>query len=197
MDENWKQSMEQFSRVWPRVQGKAPPPPPDGRRPPPPPPTQDAGHRPPPPTQDAGHRPPPPPPPRPGARDAEILERLMRMEARAERRYLAMAEAVTGKTAETLRALAAGRSRALRRLQREYYLRTGDSYPLPPTRPVKPEPPREGLRRAWGDAGALEQAYSDAAFATADEGLREFFGDGAMRARADRRTLHALAGRLF
>lgn len=174
MDEEWKQTLEDFSRVWPRVEGKAPPPPPE-----------------------PGHGPPPPPPgPGPGREDAETLERLMEMEARAERRYALLARMTRGRASETLRRLAAGNARTLKQLQREYYLRTGDSYPVP-QRPMRPMSLQEGLRRAWNDAGARERACRDAANETRDEGLREIYIAAAESARRERQTLRELAGRMF
>ena len=179
MDEQWKETVEQFSRVWPRIEGAGPVPANPGPRPRPP------------------MGPPPPGALPPPERDAETLRRLMELEARAAEQYQAMAGAARGKAADTLRRLSAGCERRIKQLQREFFLRTGDSLALPPPRRKKRETLPEGLRRAWSEAGQLEQAYSDAAFAAADAGLRDFYGDKAMESRADRRTLHALAGRLF
>ena len=160
MDEEWKQTLEDFTtRVWPRVRGDAPPAPPPRDEP-------------------------------------EELAALIRTETAALRAYQAMAENTKGGAAAAWARLAAGSRGLIRKLQTEYYLRSGDSCPVP-RRPVQSRGPWEDLRRAWLDAGQAERAYLEAAGLAEDAGLRIAFAEAAERKRAQREALRALCRQLF
>ena len=174
MDEEWKRTIDDLGRVWPRVSGREPPPPPPERGP--------------------EHRPPPPPKPEP--RDTETLAELIRREAAAEQRYRALARRTGGAASASLRRLAAGSGCLAKRLQREYFLRAGDTCPVPRTR-LRVGSLHEELRRAWADARSMEQAYLDAAGKTRDNSLAALYGDAAEQKQREQRTLHQLAGRLI
>lgn len=161
MDEEWKQTLDDFSRVWSRVEGDAPP----------------------------------PPPPRAAPED---LAALIRNETAALRAYQAMAGETKGNAASVWARLAAGSRRLIRRLQTEYYLRIGDSCPVP-WQPVQKYGSKEELyySRAWLDAGQAERAYLEAAGRTEDAGLLAVFAEAAGQKRAQREELRALCHRLF
>lgn len=174
MDEEWKQTMEGFGRVWPRVSGQ--------HGPPPPPPKPERG-------------PEPGMPPRP-PEDTAALAGFIRMETEAGRRYLTLAERTKGKASSELKRLAAGSRRIVKRLQAEYYLLTGDTCPVPRTEPRIPSV-QEGLRQAWLDAREAEKAYLEAAGRTPDDRLSALYGDAAEEKQRQRKTLYALARRML
>lgn len=159
MDEEWKQTLEDFSRVWPRVGGGAPPSPPPQAAP-------------------------------------EELAALIREETAAQRSYLGLAGKTEGSAAAAWARLAAGSRKLLRRLQTEYYLRSGNSCPVPRG------PARDGEawaepHRAWLDAERAERAYLEAAGRAEDAGLLAVFAEGAEQKRRQREELRALCGQLF
>ena len=157
MDEEWKQTLDDFSRVWSRVGGDVPPPPPP--------------------------------------RDApEALAALIRKDTAAQRTYQAMAGETKGNAAAVWAQLAAGSRRLVRKLQTEYYLRSGDSCPVP--RGCGPWE-EFSYSRAWLDAGQAERAYLEAAGRAEDAGLRTVFAEAAEQKRGQREALRALCEHLF
>ena len=161
MDEEWKQTLDDFSRVWSRVEGNAPP----------------------------------PPPPRAAPED---LAALIRKETAALRAYQAMAGKTRGNSTAVWARLAAGSRKLIRRLQTEYYLRSGDSCPVPREAARKSETWEElYYSRAWLDAGQAERAYLEAAGRTEDAGLLAVFAEAAERKRRQREELRALCRQLF
>ena len=161
MDEEWKQTLDDFSRVWSRVGGDVPPPPPP--------------------------------------RDApEELAALIRKETAAQRTYQAMAGETKGNAAAVWARLAAGSRKLIRKLQTEYYLRSGDSCPAP-REPARDCGPWEefSYSRAWLDAGQAERAYLEAAGRAEDAGLGSVFAEAAGQKRAQREELRALCEHLF
>ena len=139
--------------------------------------------------------PPEGPPPKEDASGA--LAEMIGEEAAAERRYLCMAQRALGANADTLRRLAAGSRGLARKLQTEYYLRTGDSLPMPGRGRENCRLLGETLRLAWVSAGSAERAYHAASAQTDDPGLRELFREAAELKRTQRRILRDLAGRLM
>ena len=161
MDEEWKQTLENFTtRVWPRVRGDAPTAPL--------------------PAQDA----------------PEALAALIRAETAALRSYEAMTEKTDGAAAAAWAGLAAGSRRQIRRLQSEYYLRSGDSCPVPGEAARKSGTWKEP-RRAWQGAGQAERAYLEAAGRAEDAMLRAVFAEGAELKRRQLEELRALCCPLF
>ena len=174
MDEEWKQTIRDFQRVWPRVSGKQGPPPGHGRRP----------------------APKTPAPPQRPSGDEKELEKFIRAETGAEREYLSLASRTRGRAAQELRRLAAGSQRLTKRLQAEYYLLTGDTCPLPPPSP-RTCGVHEGLRQVWMDAREAEKAYLEAAGRTRDDRLSALYGEAAEEKQRQRKALYALARRMF
>ena len=160
MDEEWKQTLDDFSRVWPRVEGSTPPPSPQW---------------------DA----------------SEELAALIRKETAAQRRYQAMAGETKGKNAEAWARLAAGSRRLVRKLQTEYYLRSGDSCPVPRQPAQNYGSGAEFYGRAWLDAGQAERAYLEAAGRSEDAGLLAVFAGAAEQKRRQREELRALCEQLL
>ena len=128
---------------------------------------------------------------------AEILAEMIGDEAAAERRCLCMAQGALGANASALRRLAAESRGLTKKLQTEYYLRTGDSRPVPRHAQEACRPLGEALRLAWSSAGRAEGAYRAAAGRTDDDSLRELFLEAAERKRNQRALLRGLAGRLM
>ena len=160
MDEEWKQTLDDFSRIWPRVVGSVPPPSPP--------------------------------------RDApEELAALIRRETAARRRYQAMAGETKGTNAAAWARLAAGSRRLIRKLQTEYYLRSGDSCPVP-YQPVQNYGSEEEFySRAWLDAGQAERAYLEAAGRSEDAVLLAVFAEAAGQKRRQCEELRALCEQMF
>lgn len=135
------------------------------------------------------------PPPKEGARD--LLAEMIGTETAAERRYLCMAQRSNNANAAALRRLAAGSRGLARKLQTEYYLRAGDSLPVPRQAQMKCRALGEALRLAWLSAGNAESAYRAASGQTDDGNLRELFREAAEIKRDQRKALRDLAGRLM
>ncbi|MBR1659170.1 MAG: hypothetical protein IJ705_02475 [Oscillospiraceae bacterium] len=172
MDERWKSAIEDFERVWPRVNPDPPPPPPPhpGR--------------------------PGPPPPPPEREDTQALKNLIEDEAEAEMLYSALSRMTRGKASDALRSLAASSRRLMRRLQEEYAFLTGDTLPLP-KRPPRISSPREGIRLAWERAGKQEDAFRRFSGDTRNRELRSLAGNAAEVKERQRRRLRELGRRFF
>lgn len=128
---------------------------------------------------------------------AEELAEMIGAETAAERRYLCMAQRAMGENADTLRRLAAGSRGLVKKLQTEFYLRTGDSRPVPRRAREKCRPLSETLRLAWLSAESAERAYRAAIGRADDPGLRELFREAAELKQSQRALLRDLAGRLM
>lgn len=167
-DSDIKRTLRQLEAVWPRVTGKEAPAKPEGAHSPPP-------------KEDM----------------AETLAKHIGDETAAERRYLCMAQRADNANAAVLRRLAAGSRGLVKKLQTEYYLRTGDSRPVPGRAQETCRALGETLRLAWSAAGSAENAYRLSSGRTEDPALRELFRDAAELKKNQRKVLRDLAGRLM
>ena len=138
---------------------------------------------------------PPSAPPKKSA--ADTLAEMIGAEAAAEQRYLCMAQRSMGANAAALRRLAAGSRGLVKKLQAEYYLRTGDSRPAPRRAQEKCRALGETLRLAWLSAGSAEGAYRAAVGRADDDSLRELFREAAELKQSQRALLRELARRLM
>ena len=142
-----------------------------------------------------GREAPAPPPSKEGA--AGALAEMIGAETAAEQRYICMAQRAGRANADMLRRLAAGSRGLVKKMQTEYYLRTGDSRPVPARPQEKCRALGETLRLAWAAAGSAESAYRAATGRTEDPGLRELFREAAELKQNQRKVLRELAGRLM
>ena len=117
-------------------------------------------------------------------------------EAAGERHYACAACMTGGRSADTLRAMAAECAGSLRRLQTEYFLETGDTL-VPEAAP----PPADGLpgclRRAYLREGVRAGAYLKLSAAAESEARRMLYGDLSLLCSRRREKLCRLVEQMF